>query len=282
MCYHFLFGSGNPNNWKRDLNGMIEEAYARGSTKPPSGAEVADSTFRVIAKVHAKFWNDTALLGFPYLRGSDWKRGHGEASWKGSQAIIQGIYEAGIDDKLDFWDPLVKATLAHAMGGISWDAQVERLNAAHSNWTLVHGDFWPGNVLISAGIASESDEFREAGIRVVDWEMVGVGSGPQDLGQYVLSNMSIEERRSCEERIVKSYWDELGKNGVDRNLFIWEECWKEYRIGGVERFLWFLVYFCGQPHGSPLLKWAQFFHDQIAAFLEDHELEPADFVQPRP
>ncbi len=119
-------------------------------------------------------------------------------------------------------------------------------------------------------------------VRVLDWEMVGLGSGPQDLGQYVLSNMSIEERRSCEEQIVKNYWEELTSHGVDRDLFTWEECWNEYRIGGVERFLWFLVYFCGQPDGSPLLKWGQFFHDQIADFLKDHNLKPTDFVQPRP
>lgn len=284
-----LFGPGNPNNWKRDLSGMITQAYGDRS-KPPSGAEVADITFRVIAKVHAKFWRDETLMGNPYLRGSHWIQGQGEAAWKASQGYIQGIYENGIDDKLERWDPLVKATLAHAMDGISWEAQLERLNAAHSNWTLVHGDFWPGNVLISTNVVSEENKnnkssavgLGEAGIRVLDWEMVGLGSGPQDLGQYILSNMSIEERQSCEERIVKDYWEELTSHGVDRDLFTWEECWREYCIGGVERFLWFLVYFCGQPLGSPLLKWGQFFHDQIAAFLKDHHLEPTDFVQPRP
>lgn len=282
-----LFGPGNPNNWKRDLDAMIAHAYGN-RLKPPLGAQVAEITFRAIAKVHAKFWKDMSLIDTPYLRGSNWIQGQGEASWKGSQGYIQGIYEEGIDDKLEFWDPLVKATLAHAMGNISWEAQVERLNAAHSNWTLVHGDFWPGNVLISTDVTSvqtekDSKGFDEAkALRVLDWEMVGVGSGPQDLGQYVLSNMCIEERRSCEERIVKHYWEELIIHGVDRSLFTWEECWREYRIGGVERFLWFLVYFCGQPKSSPLLKWGQFFHDQIAAFLKDHDLNPADFQQPRP
>ena len=62
----------------------------------------------------------------------------------------------------------------------------------------------------------------------------------------------------------------------------WDECWKEYTIGGVERWLWFLVYFLGQADDSPLLKWAQFFHNQISEFLKDHQIGPNDVVQPRP
>jgi len=274
-----LFGPGNPNNWKRDLPAVIAKAY--GESKPPSAARVAGITFEAIAKVHAKFWKDTTLIDKSWLRGSAWLQGEGKASWEASQGFIKGIYGTGIDGKLESWDPLVKAILRQAMDGISWEAQLERLNAVNSNWTLVHGDFWPGNVLVSTDITADKDGMGD-GVRVLDWEMVGLGSGPQDLGQYILSNMAIEERRGCEERIVKAYWKELIENGVDGNSFSWEECWKEYRIGGVERFLWFLVYFCGQPDGSPLLKWGQFFHDQIADFVKDHDLQPADFVQPRP
>jgi len=285
-----LFGPGNPNNWTRDLKGMIAKAYDDRS-KPPSGAEVANITFKAIAKVHANFWKDTTLLDHTWLRGSNWIQGKGEAAWKASQGVIQGIYKRGID-KLEFWDPLVKETLAHTMTNISWEAQLKRLNTTNSNWTLVHGDFWPGNVLISTDVTSKKSETHDElstaqlddgkRIRVLDWEMVGIGSGPQDLGQYILSNMSVEERRHCEKDLVKAYWEELISLGVDKGSFTWEECWNEYRIGGVERFLWFLVYFCGQPPGSPLLKWAKFFHDQIAAFLKDHNLKPTDFVQPRP
>ncbi len=315
-----LFGPGNPNNWKRDLNGMITKEYGNdhkdtcGDTdikvassdqkahrSPPSGEKVAHITFKAIARVHARFWTDASLINedSSWLRGSNWIQGQGEDAWNASQGYIRGIYEGGIDDKLESWDPLVKATLDHAMAGISWQAQLERLNTGeHCNWTLVHGDFWPGNVLISTDVTSDNnnndnddapsstvnneglDETRS--LRILDWEMVGIGSGPQDLGQYILSNMSIEERRGCEERIVRGYWEELVRNGVDSHSFPWEECWREYRIGGVERFLWFLVHFCGQPDGSPLLKWGQFFHDQIAAFLKDHDLKPTDFTQPRP
>jgi hypothetical protein len=271
-----LFGPGNPNNWNRDLKDCIAKAYHTnndedGAQQPPSAEQVAHATFQAIAKVHATFWKDATLLeDHEWLRGANWVQGKDEASWEASQGYIQGIYQAGIDDSVQ-WDPLVKATIDHAMAGISWGNQLKRLNTnENTHWTLVHGDFWPGNILVSTKDCND--------LRMLDWEMTGLGSGPQDLGQYVLSNMDVQERRDCEERLVKDYYDELVRNGVE-NL-TWEECWNEYRIGGVERWLWFLVYFCGQQ--GPLLKWAQFFHDQIAAFLKDHDLKPSDFVQPRP
>ncbi len=36
---------------------------------------------------------------------------------------------------------------------------------------------------------------RDGRVKLVDWEMAGIGSGAQDLGQYVISNMDPAERR---------------------------------------------------------------------------------------
>ena len=114
--------------------------------------------------------------------------------------------------------------------------------------------------------------------RILDWEMVGLGSGPQDLGQYVLSNMDPADRRVCELELVQAYYEELVRCGVPPTD-LWEYCWKEYCIGGVERWLWFLVWFLGQP---TLREWTQFFHDQISAMMKDHDLTAANLTQPRP
>jgi hypothetical protein len=86
------------------------------------------------------------------------------------------------------------------------------------------------------------------------------------------------ERRECEEKFTSNYYSKLVRLGV-QNLS-WEECWREYTIGGLERWLWFLVYFCAQS--GPMLKWAQFFHDQIKEFVHDHNIQPEDITQPRP
>ena len=265
-----LFGPGNPNNWNRDLAAKISAAYPK--TVPPSSFQVANETFLAIARVHATFWRDTDLLSSEYewLRGATWINGHQEASWRASQGLIQGFWknlEMNINDRIR-WDPLVRKITDKAMAGISWEAQLERLNPS-SHFTLVHGDFWPGNIMISKSDPSD--------LRLLDWEMVGIGSGPQDLGQYILSNMDPVERRDCEHELLRNYHNQLTRLGVELS---WEECWKEYLVGGLERWLWFLVYFCAQE--GPLLKWAQFFHDQIKEFVHDHNILPEDITQPRP
>ncbi len=80
-------------------------------------------------------------------------------------------------------------------------------------------------------------------VKLVDWEMVGIGSGAQDLGQYVISNMDRKKRAECERKLIEEYFAEILKCGVTNYTF--EECWREYTIGGTERWLWFLCYFAG-------------------------------------
>ena len=107
--------------------------------------------------------------------------------------------------------------------------------------------------------------------------MCGLGSGPQDLGQYIISNMEPDTRRRCERRLIETYYEELKACGIAP--VTWDYCWNEYRIGGLERWLWFLVWFLSQEQ---LSGWAQFFHDQMACFIQDHNITPADIEQVRP
>ncbi len=275
-----FFGPGNPNNWKRDLQENIKVAYGvldETSPSPPSSFLVAKTTFVAIAKTHASFWKQSSLLDptNDWLRGQKWLQGQGKDSWEASQELIRGMwnkYTSSADETPSIdWNPIVRATVDKAVKGISWQAQLDRLNV-DGRWTLVHGDFWPGNVMWNT-TDNES-------IRLLDWEMVGLGSGPQDLGQYVLSNMDPVERRACEHELVQAYYEELVSSGVAADEDgLWDYCWREYKVGGLERWLWFLVYFVAQPS---MTDWAQFFHNQIAAFMEDHELTAVDITQPRP
>merc|ERR1712232_211721 len=130
-----------------------------------------------------------------------------------------------------------------------------------------------GNIM---WMANSSDNNPE--IKFIDWEMVGLGSGPQELGQYVISNMDPIERKACERKLVEAYYAELKKAiGDDDFCCNWDYCWSEYKIGGVERWLWFLVYFIGMGMSD----WAQFFHDQLHSFIIDHGIGANDITQPR-
>ena len=287
-----FFGPGNPNNWNRDLSAMLEAAYYDSSGLDiPTAATVAKATFQAMAQIHAAFWNRKTLLAESnhWLRGHSWIQGQGRDSWEASQAVIQGIWKAytanettqetsseDLNKKTGTiqWSTTVRGAVEKAVQGISWQAQLDRLHSGQQqqHWTLVHGDFWPGNVMWNV---------TDGQLRLLDWEMVGLGSGPQDLGQYILSNMDPAERRACEHDLLRTYHQELVRCGLAEDEFnsLWDYVWREYRIGGVERWLWFLIYFVGQPG---MAGWAQFFHDQIASFMEDHGLTPDDITQPRP
>lgn len=91
--------------------------------------------------------------------------------------------------------------------------------------------------------------------------------------------MDTGDRRKYELQLIRNYFNKL----VELNVkdFSWESCWNEYKIGGLERWLWFLVYFCGQ-NGQEMMKWAQYFHNQIKDFVHDHGIRPEDVTQPRP
>lgn len=111
--------------------------------------------------------------------------------------------------------------------------------------------------------------------------MVGVGSPAQELGQYTISHMSPEARRACERELVAAYHAELtaglkarGKH-QEAAAFTLEACWGEYVAGGVGRWAWFIPLFWQM---TPV---AQFFCDQLVAFLKDHMTEPADMPMPR-
>ena len=278
-----FFGPGNPNNWNRDLPAMV----ARVGSQPPSAGHVASVTFQAMARIHATFWCRNDLLNDKneWLRGHSWLLGKGKESWEASMGLVRQCWNTNLEREQRGgepgtlkWDPLVRATIEAAIQGISWQAQTDRLHTK-GQWTLVHGDFWPGNIMWMINNSNNTSSGDE--IRFLDWEMVGLGSGPQDLGQYILSNMDPAERRACEHDLVQAYFQELKRCDADNKIDLsWEQCWREYKIGGLERWLWFLVYFVGQE--GPLLDWAQFFHNQIASFMHDHEISPSDISQPRP
>lgn len=247
-----LFGKGNPNNWTRDLPDLIDKAFLRheDTGNPniiPSSKEVALTTFREIAKIHAIYWKNSNLLTSDklWLRGQEWLRGKGKESWEASQNLARTLWKKYLDEEkkvnihkniednnkssnsshnsgnlprklnhLIKWDDTLQAVVEKAMNSISWDDQLKRLNT-EGHWTLVHGDFWPGNVMWmiknDKNINDKQNNNESSSVRFLDWEMVGLGSGPQDLGQYVISNMNPVERKECEYELIQTYMEELKK-----------------------------------------------------------------------
>jgi len=138
-----------------------------------------------------------------------------------------------------------------------------------TQWTFVHGDFHPANFMW----LYDGDKNN---LKFLDWEMVGVGSGPQELAQYLVSHMSPAKRRECESGLIKLYHDELIRNGVP-NTYTLADCTRDYVRGGSERWMWFLAYFLDFPQDV-----MDYFCDQTLEFCKDHNVTCENIGQVRP
>jgi hypothetical protein len=185
-----------------------------------------------------------------------------------------------------------------------------RAELASRPLTLSHGDFHPANMMIklpptaatasaattvtsaatattatAATAATSADATtnttrEKASIVMLDFEQIGVGSGPQDLGQYLISHATPADRQLIEVcgGPIDCYYEKLcSLNGNVAATMTKEQCRQEYVEGGLGRWLWFL----------PVLnsmcppKMTQYFHDQVLAFLNDHGITSANVPMPR-
>jgi hypothetical protein len=271
-----LFGKGNPNNWGVDL-----EASTRRVPPALDAAAAMRLAFSAAAKLHAPYWGCRALVGQPslsWLRGAGWLGGRESEAWVATQADvaarwgavkakIAGAQEQGYQVR---WDPLVVAILdasvaKAARGG--WAAFQTELAAR--DFTLCHGDFHPANVLLDC--ASQK-------VLLVDWEVVGLGSGVQELGQFAISHLDPLTRAAVERDAVTAYYAELKTlNPRVTTTMSEQQCWHEYKVGGLGRWCFFLP-FDGWEQPPAV---SQFFVDQVAAFVQHHGIMPETAPMPR-
>jgi len=270
-----FFGAAQPNNWA--IKDKLETLCAG---NPPPEVITVDA-FKLYACMHATFWEDGTLLSKPWLRGAGWAAGEGEARWMGAQAQAKGAW-AKIRSSISsgesplVWDPHLVACLDASFAKVDWEAyQMER--KAHP-FTLVHGDAHAHNFL---WIAQRTPEARQL---LIDFEMIGVGPGAQELGQYVISHVSPQMRRARARAWVDGYHAELLAELRSRghhdaaDAYTADMCFGEYVAGGAGRWVWFVPVLIAMGLPAPM---NQYFHDQLAAFLHDHIEDPAASPIPR-
>src|SRR5690606_3804852 len=100
-----------------------------------------------------------------------------------------------------FYDWLEKTANEVQIGTLSADEMKELIQKAkklmreemfekRDSWTVVHGDFWTGNILIPQTLVSSSglnnpSKIVEKKIHVVDWELCKLAPPHFDLGQMI-------------------------------------------------------------------------------------------------
>ena len=271
----YFFGAGNPNNWGKDL-----AAERRGFAL--TADEVTALSFSAAAKLHAPTWNNVNT-GLHWLRGAAWREGGARASWQASQDSVRKMW-AGLREniaagtcKVNMSAALIQCMEA-SVAKANWDTfQAEVAARPHC---LTHGDFHPANFMVrpkAGGVSGGDDATAAHAIVLIDWECVGIGSGPQDLGQFMISHVDPEARARMECGAVEQYYVELKGLNPDGVAMTLDECFAEYVQGGLGRWLWFvpmLVNMCPPKMG-------QFFVDQVAAFIATHGVTEENVPMPR-
>jgi hypothetical protein len=294
----YFFGPGSPLNWGKDL---IQEQ--KSLHRHVTLEMVLEHSMMLNAKLNGLNWMKKSLLDpkYSFLRGQDWLLGQGETLWQGMHANSKHAWEVTKATRIPDsnygvkWSHYMIALIDASISKISWTHFQERLQT--SPWCLVHGDFHPANMMW------KPDPHEAAGAEVVnttpghgrhhthnlmllDWELVGLGSGAQDVGQYMISHLNPKKRKQVEESLVRLYYHQLLSFGINdahrgeeqQMHYSWELCWQEYVYGGTEKWIWLLALLSGSMLPDPVM---QYFHDQTEAFARDHGVTAEKIGMPR-
>jgi len=100
-----------------------------------------------------------------------------------------------------------------------------------------------------------------------DWSEVGVWDPMTDLGQTMISDVKREVWQKHDRNLIEKYWKRLIELGVSPVSFPFDLCWSLYQHNAVNRWIFFLLVLIPilPPNAS------QYFHDQMLAFIEDHD-----------
>mmetsp|Transcript_8105 Transcript_8105/g.27186 ORF Transcript_8105/g.27186 Transcript_8105/m.27186 type:complete len:396 (+) Transcript_8105:203-1390(+) len=269
----YFFGSGSPLNWGRDLSEHLKRLPS-----PLTAFDVAKRTFQEAAKMHRRYWLDPSLLQHDWLRGRDWIQGRNQESWEmaqrqGKESWMRTQKRIAESNCQVEWDQNLFDCMSAAMNSVDW----KKFQSISGNrpWTLVHGDFHPGNIMWV---------FEPQGYPLMlDWEMVGLGNGAQDLSQYLISHANPDLRREIEEDLLRLYYDVLvdqtlpGNPELSPGTYSYDQCKHDYVEGGARRWIWLLAILCEMCPDSM----NQYFADQTAAFLRDHGLHKGNIGMPQ-
>lgn len=277
----FLFGPLNPNNWPKHASGQLAQIEAAHAAKDPEWPleRICELVFRSAARMHAANWNNASILQHDWLHAVDWWRETqseaGRKEWHSLQnacvANWQDAKNSGVLDNEELFPKELVEIVDASLARISFDDYIA-FNK-RTPFSLVHADFHPANMMWMPSEPGVPDHGR---VKFLDWEVVGVGSGPQDLGQFLLSHAEPQFRQAHDKRLVRAYFDELllANPAIEMTF---EECWSEYTFGGAARFLWFSGF--GAKFWPP--KMASFFCNQTLSFLHDYGITAENVPQPR-
>ncbi len=193
-CYH-TGADPAANRWVVVLEDCPNEAV-----DAMSGAGPAEATAAVdaLAEFHATWWQSPAR--FDWMPGFDTTGVGGlEPLWLDAIPTFIERYGHLVPDQTIDWLRRFAPTLHR------WSDR-----AAGEPMTIVHADYRLDNLLLSSGR-----------VTMIDWQTALRGPGAMDLSCFIVTALTVADRRRCEDELLERYLTHLSAAGVtvDRDWF---------------------------------------------------------------
>ncbi|KAK5582833.1 hypothetical protein RB653_004421 [Dictyostelium firmibasis] len=268
----------------------------------PSGIDISgydiswivENCFIETSKLHIDYWRDKEILfqqqqenlnnnDLSWLKNLDYYNGLGrdkyinyfeiklKETWE--KITLPLIEKLNNENKLKHVD-LYKQVVVNEyfQTFIKWESFQKRIdiNKSDTPFTMVHGDFHAGNIMIPITIKEneKNSVIREnSQIYFLDYSEVGIGCPFSDISQFIISNCSIEFRRLNEKRLFTIYYEKLIKSSkVDSKIFTFDYCFNLYKRGGIEKWIWFNILLSEMVPEFAFI----FYFNQLSTFIYDH------------
>jgi hypothetical protein len=247
--------------------GALEQLdVASGTSRFDTGAS-SGSAAAVAAAAAADPRRYSFLKGFDWYAGGGrprWERGINAArlAWRRGRGMLECAEGVTVSGKL-------LEVIERSLAAASWDAFQAHLVDAAVPWVLAHGDFHAANMAVGP---------RAEDMWWFDWSEVGPWEPMTDLAQMYISDIRADRGNADRGReLVRGYWEELGRRGVDTKVYTFERAYDDWCRGGAERWIWVFAILSSLPLPPAAL---QYFHDQLESFIFTHRPREVYVLKP--
>ena len=169
----------------------------------------AKSAVRVVARMHARYWNNVdhpALSSVP------------DYSTK-FRRLTQLGYQLNLGPTLDRFGNLFNPAMRRLAETYGTRVADHLAHMSGGPKTFTHGDYRVDNLFFVNHGAGD--------VVAIDWQNCGIHSGLRDITYFLSTSVTAETRRGIERDVVAEYHDALRGGGVDEYSF--DDCWRDYR-----------------------------------------------------
>ncbi|CAK7234501.1 hypothetical protein SCUCBS95973_008958 [Sporothrix curviconia] len=241
------------------MEDLAHAGFAFGDPTTTYGLAAVHSGLEQLASLHAKTWGWTTVEGDANVKASESVPSAASLAW-----LEPNIYDVTMRGLLGMWDEVILGADRPALPAILKDSR-ERTSLALENYfvtrnprfrCLVHGDPHSGNTYLKGD-----------NVRFLDWQIAHIGTAFHDVAYFVVSMLTVEERRTHELAMLDYYLAALARHGgpvLSREND--PDVMTEYRKALMTGLGWVLT-----PHSMQAKARVEAMVERYAAAIVDHK-----------